>query len=158
MQERDRGFTLVEVIVVLAIISILITVIATSVSLVYTTDTKAAANTFASLLSACRVAEMSGEDDPRVVLEQHSDGNYYGVLYVGSTTNPLIREQKELGPNTMELSFVPDIFQLRDATFRFDGTGALAEPSDGEVMQVHFASTAQSRVSITVQTGYIEIW
>ena len=81
---NNRGFTLVELIVVIAILGILAGVMSYSVNQIFSGQARQFADEYDALLTQCRVSTLSGAAAPTyVMLCQDSGGDYYGVLVEG---------------------------------------------------------------------------
>lgn len=63
IKENNRGISLVEILVVIAILSILVGMAGVSISLLYSRDSERAAKTINTMLEECRMNSLSREGD-----------------------------------------------------------------------------------------------
>lgn len=82
MIEKDnRGYSLVELIIVIAIIAALTTTLVLSVGLIFSANAKTCANDIMGAISECKISTMSyGQGNVRLLLYRGSDGNIYGEI------------------------------------------------------------------------------
>lgn len=121
---NDRGFTLVELIVVVAILGILSGVMSYSVNQIFSSQARKFADEYDALLTQCRVSTLSGAAAPTyVMLCQDSGGTYYGVLYEGGTEV----SRKKLGGDNLSCTFTYG-----------SGTGTTAAISDSQSLCIGY--------------------
>ncbi len=154
--KNNLGFTLIELLVIIAVIGVLLSISFGSLAIVSRSEAQEAANHTASLLNTCKIATLSGEENPRFSIEL-KDNNYYGIIYVGALDNPQIKEEQLLGHQGLPLAFEPSTISLANNNFSFDNSGALKEPNLDQNLQISFGNSSNSTVKITVNTGYIMI-
>lgn len=103
--KNNKGFTLLELIVVIAILGILAGVMSYSISSVSTTRAKKVTSDLNALISQCRVDTLSGSPSPTYLeIHQESDG-LYGTLYEGGTDDAQIKTSQKLGGDNIAYSF-----------------------------------------------------
>ncbi len=81
MRRNHRGFTLVEVIVVVSILSALTGIISLSVSSVFSVRVRRCATEINAFISMCKVNSMSRGGDIRIVLDVDDNGGIRGRYY-----------------------------------------------------------------------------
>jgi prepilin-type N-terminal cleavage/methylation domain-containing protein len=99
--KSNKGFTLVELIVVVAIIGIIIGAMTYSINSVSSTRAKKVASDLSALISQCRVDTLSGAPSP-TYLEISKDGKvYYGILHEGGEE----KARQKLGGSGVSISW-----------------------------------------------------
>jgi prepilin-type N-terminal cleavage/methylation domain-containing protein len=89
VKKCNGGYTLVELIVVVAIIGILATVALLSVSSLNSTDAKRCSAELSAMLGECRVDAMSRAGDYYLALSVDEDGKLSGAIYRMGDEQPL---------------------------------------------------------------------
>lgn len=158
LKYRNKGFTLIELIVVVAILGILTAAVGTSVSAIFSSQNRKCASSIDALLSQCRVLTLSGAEAPVLRLTLEADG-YYGTIYSGATQ----RSRQRLGSDGMSVSFTADGvgYSLSEQSLRlaFDReTGALLDLDEVTGNTVSGSCTdirvGGYTVELTPSTGY----
>ena len=109
MKEKNKGYTLVELAVVISIMAILLTIIVPNVSIIWSFRAKRAANSIATALDKTKVEAMNrlvGE----MKLEKREDG-YYITYYLdrGKRAADISEEDGEqIGPARLRISYTTD--------------------------------------------------
>ncbi|MDE6847420.1 MAG: prepilin-type N-terminal cleavage/methylation domain-containing protein [Lachnospiraceae bacterium] len=81
MEKDNSGFSIVELIIVIAIIAAIITTAALSVGLVFSANARTCANDIMGAISECKIATMSaGRGNVRVLLYRDASGNIFSEL------------------------------------------------------------------------------
>ncbi len=81
IEKDNRGFSLVELIIVIAIIAAVITTAALSVGLVFSANARTCANDIIGAISECKIATMSGgRGNVRLLLYRDAGGNIFSEL------------------------------------------------------------------------------
>lgn len=87
MDKDNSGFSIVELIIVIAIISAVITTAALSVGLVLSANARTCANDIMGAISECKIATMSsGRGNVRLLLYRDDTGNIYSELQTKETS------------------------------------------------------------------------
>ncbi len=177
MKMSNKGYSLVELIIVAAIIIILASAGIYTVNAIFATGAKEATNDFYSLISQCRVATMSGEEDPYVsITYDATDDTYYGEVFLGATSYD--RESLSDHPLTVSyvlagdtvLNSIESIAAPSQLTFGFGDNGEFdftKGPGDiithgaaagSAIERLIFSSGGTSHtIELTPTTGYSEI-
>lgn len=110
MKEKNKGYTLVELVVVVSIMAILLTIIVPNVSIIWRFRAKRAANSIAAALDKTKVEAMNrlvGE----MKLKKGSDGCYITYyLDRGKRAADISEEDGEqIGPARLRISYTTDL-------------------------------------------------
>jgi prepilin-type N-terminal cleavage/methylation domain-containing protein len=101
--KNNRGFTLLELMVVVAILGIVTGMAAYSITSVSDTRARKFASDFNALLSECRVNTLSGAPAPVYLTLSWEGGEYYGTLYEGGSQKTRVQL-----PRSVACSFTAD--------------------------------------------------
>ena len=134
--KNNRGFTLIELMVVVAIVSILVGAMTYSINSVSSTRAKKFASDLNAMISQCRVDTMSGAPSPTYLeISQDENGDYYGTLYEGGAE----KAKQKLGGSGISCKFstavdgssLVDVKNAQSISLGFDrSTGAFVKLSD----------------------------
>ena len=128
MKLNNKGFSLVELIVVVLIMAIVTGTATVSVVIVYNARVKKAARVLRSQLELCRQKTMAKEDKTgtsgvymKLYLE---DGDYYATIYDGET---IVKSEKlgsdqltiKVGPKNTSISSMDKIEDGHEAIYKF---------------------------------------
>lgn len=81
MEKNNSGFSIVELIIVIAIIAAVVTTAALSVGLVFSANARTCANDIMGAISECKIATMSGgRGNVRLLLYRDVSGNIFSEL------------------------------------------------------------------------------
>lgn len=128
--KNDKGFTLIELIVVMAILAVCTGIIAASVSTVSSSSAQKCANELNSAISRCRVNAMSRSGTVYLKVYRDSDGNV-AEDYTESTAGGTSVSSDTIGSSGCGVTFTTDAEHSLDTSgtalyLSFDrGTGAL---------------------------------
>jgi len=84
-KRKNAGFTLIELIVVIAILGILAGAATYSIGAVSSNRAKKFAYSLDAMLSECRVDTLSGSPSPTYLKLSYADGRFLGTLYEGGS-------------------------------------------------------------------------
>lgn len=101
MRKNNKGYSLVELIVVIAIISVVGLGAVWSAILVFSANARTCANDIVGAISECKVMTMSkGQGNVRVIIYRSANGNIYSELQMReSSSGPwnAVREAEKIG-------------------------------------------------------------
>lgn len=125
MRDNNRGYTLVEIIVVLAIIGIALSIAQLSLSNIFNNKLNGYTKEFASLIREVRVNQMSYKSDYKIKIEISNNQYYIKEL----------KGDQEVDGKTIKL---PSGYELKYE----DTTGSISPVGDG--MEISFSSGSGS--------------
>lgn len=150
---KNKGFTLVELIIVIVIMGILATVAGLSISTVNASSARKAAAQIDSYLSVVRSDCMARAGSPYAVLRVNDDGVIIGDYYENSTlvSSEIVTDRRvTVSYNGTNLNDISDGIKIKFAR----STGKLAEPiSSGELKLTIVGGSKIYTVVITASTG-----
>ena len=156
MKINNKGFTLVELIVVVVIIGVLAGMIGVSVSSVSSARARRCAESVDMLISKCRVGALSHTGDVKLELSLDSKGNLVGSYYEGgiltsSETIPAsgVLVSCTIGSATLTLSSATTLALSFDRV-----TGAQKAQPDGSMCTaIRFESSRSYTIELVPSTG-----
>ena len=152
----NRGFTLTELIVVIAIMGILAGATSASINQIFSNQTRKFINDCDAMLTRCRVETLSGAPDGTCVeLRCDSNGKCYVAYYEGGSSDPI--EEEQLKRSSASCTYVKE-----------DGsTGTLGR---GNSLQISYDRTSgamnetyteiavgNSKIALVPATGYHKV-
>ncbi len=154
---NTKGFTLIEIIIVTAIIAVLSSVFISTFSQISSSQAKKSASDISGLLSYARVKSISGEIDVKFVINQNNDG-YFGTVF----SNGKASKEEKIAQSGAIISYtntsnaVTHITNNSQLTVSYDLAGSLSAPQDLQSININF-DNIEYKISITPETGYHEI-
>lgn len=153
---NNKGFTLVELIVVIAILGVLAGAMSYSINQIFSNRIRKFANEYDAMLTRCRVETLCGSPAPtKVKLWLDADGHYYAALYQkGEET-----EREKLGDSNVTCTYTAGavsgtIDASHDLDLAFDrSTGAL----DSHYPQVTEIDISGVKITVVPSTGYHKV-
>ncbi len=155
MKVNNKGYTLVEVLIVVLIITILTPLVTSSVSQITAGEISKAAETTASLYSYARVSTVSGKSNSEMQIVRTDDGYYGKFLH-----DELEEKSDWLCDASTEITILD-----KDGNYTaigekfvlvFDLNGALSSPTNIE--GINFKSGyAEVEIQIVPETGYHKV-
>ena len=100
---KNKGFSLVELVVVIAIMGVLISVLLPTLDTLFSASTRNCATNINSLLARCKVYAMGRNDDIVVMIYKGADGKIWGEYIEGTTPGQI----EQLGDSRVEISVTP---------------------------------------------------
>jgi len=102
--KKNKGFSLVEMMVTVAILGILVAVITPSLYTLFSSSTRGCATNLDSLLGKCQVYAMGRSENVVVMIYKADDGKIWGE-YIEGTTH--IGQPEQLGDSRVALTATP---------------------------------------------------
>ena len=155
---HNKGFTLIELIVVIMIMAISAAVVVSSISSVYTRNMQQCAIEIDALLSRCRISAMSRAGNVYLELWQGTDGIYAAYCESGGGSGD-IREEEKVGKSMLSITWTDSGGTTHDLSagslyLAFDrGTGALLPLSRSFAMASDTFSPLLNCTDISVTHG-----
>jgi prepilin-type N-terminal cleavage/methylation domain-containing protein len=109
MRYDAAGYSLVELIIVVAIIAVVATMLMFSISMIFSANAKACANAMQSAISDCKVTTM-GKSDAYLEIYRDSDDNIYAKMYVkeNGAADFTAQEAQKLGGKRVTVTCIPE--------------------------------------------------
>lgn len=135
--KNNKGFTLVELVIVVAIIAISITFVGATISSVFSYDNKKCIRSLDASISQCRVNAMSREGSPYMKVVRKEDGIYCEFYEKGKQVST-----EKIGKKKVTLTIVPswggewEVTQGKPLYLSFHrGTGSFMSLSGAENLE-----------------------
>ncbi|ODU55285.1 MAG: hypothetical protein ABT01_06560 [Clostridium sp. SCN 57-10] len=101
--QRNKGFSMIELIVAIALLGIAVTLIGGSITQIFSLDQRQCANELNSAISRCKIGAMSRAGDVYLKLSVSGDG-VFCTYYENDTQT----EQRKIGKPTLTISYTDD--------------------------------------------------
>lgn len=152
MKRNNRGFTLVEIIIVVAIIGALTGIISMSISSVYSTKARRCASEMDAFISMCKVNVMSRAGTIAITLDVDDNGCIRGTYY----ENGVSKDSRVFSDANVSATFTvngvtTDLSPTDTLTLSFDRNTGGFKPQ-GEISGV---STYCTAIDITCGRTYV---
>jgi prepilin-type N-terminal cleavage/methylation domain-containing protein len=105
----NAGYSLVELIIVIAIIALLAVTLMFSVAMIFSANAKACANALQSAIADCKVTTM-GKADAYLKIYRDSDDNIYAKMYVkeSGAADYTEQEPEKIGGKRVTVTCIPE--------------------------------------------------
>jgi len=151
MRKIDKGFSLIELIVVIGIIGALVGALAVSVGSMFSQRAQQTATSAAALISKCKITSMSRAGDISLRFYKNADGNIIGDYY----ENGSIVQTHILGASSV-VQDPPDVyisFARATGALRIFGNAPTAAPANATETIVFTSGGKGYAIDIATSTG-----
>jgi len=156
MKKDNKGFSLVELIVVITIIGILAAIVISSAAPLFSQRAASAASSANALLSKCKVFSMSREGDVYVRLYKAANGQILGEYWENGTlvsTEVIGSQSVQISPDNVYISF-----KRSTGGLRIFGSSLSSAAPGGGTSTVTFSTVGNVYdVEIVASTGKHEV-
>lgn len=117
LYKNNNGYSLIELIIVIAIMAVLLGTIVYSVTMVFSANSKTCANNIQRAIADCKVTSM-GKADAYMELWRDTDNNVYTQVYVydGATAGFVAQDRQQVGTSQVYVGYVKEGETIADAT------------------------------------------
>lgn len=105
LHNNNSGYSIIELIIVLAIIAIIMSTVFYSIILIFSANAKSCANNIQRSIGDCKVTTM-GKADAYMVLSRDDNGVYTQMFVKESNGADTIEERQKVGTNKVEVGYV----------------------------------------------------
>ena len=102
--KKNKGFSLVEMVVIVAIMGILVSLFTPTLYSLFSSSTRNCATNIDSLIAKCKVYAMGRSNDVVIMIYKGDDGNIWGEYIEGAS---LTGQIEQLGDSRVELLATP---------------------------------------------------
>lgn len=136
-----KGYSLVEMLIVIALLGILVGGIGLSIGLLRSTDTKGTAYDINSGLTDLKSRTTGGKDQPYMYLYSINNTYYMDITYIEPSAYTPTTDAKEIGDNRVQITYGTDKKNIEDAADGFiclafqKKDGAFLKDEDGNCLK-----------------------
>jgi prepilin-type N-terminal cleavage/methylation domain-containing protein len=154
MREKNKGFSLIELIVVVALLAILSSIVASSLAPLFTTRARQAAMSADSLISKCKIYSMGRKGEVYVRIYTDANGKIIGE-YIEDTT---LVETTVLGSSGVKLSVDEVYISFKRSTGGLDVFGPDMTTPPTSTNAISFSSGGKTyTITLLASTGRHEV-
>ncbi len=166
---NNSGYSLVELIIVIAIMAVLIGTVFYSISMIFGANAKTCANNIQRAIADCKVTTM-GKKEAYMELYRAADGNVYTKLYVYEQTGatPVEEEPQKMGNNRVYVGYIKtgetpdaatDLNSGDSVTIKFDrSSGSFDKTAHDNCAQIIVRGGSKNyAIEMTQLTGKSEV-
>lgn len=164
--KNNKGFTLVELVVVIALMAVIAGVSSYTVNLVTKQELKDFSNNLDAMLCQCKIETMSGMTDPALVISIE-DQEYVATLYKNYSTSREVVKRQYLGENYLTCTYYYKVgnrvleWEIREPftiDFQYDrNTGELENKSIEKIEVGYRQKRGTYAIEFVPETGYHRI-
>lgn len=164
---NNMGYSLIELVIVIAIIALIISTVFYSVIMVFSANAKSCANNIQRTIADCKVTTM-GKSSAYMELYRDTDQNVYTRMYVmdNSSGSYVPSEPQKVGTNRVYVAYTPkggaetELLAGDTIEIRFDrASGGFAKDGSGNIYEMlHVqAGSKKYEIVLTELTGKSEV-
>lgn len=166
-QKDNRGYSLVELVIVIAIIALIISAVFYSVIMVFSANAKSCANNIQRAIADCKVTTM-GKSSAYMELYRDTDQNVYTRMYVmdNGSGSYVPSEPQKVGGSRVYVAYTPkggaetELLAGDKIEIMFDrASGGFAKNSGGDLYElIHVQGGSKNyEIVLTELTGKSEV-
>ena len=161
----NRGYSLVELIVVIALIALIVSTVFYSLIMVFSANAKSCANDIQRAIADCKVTTM-GRSSAYMELYRDTDQNVYTRMYVMSSGTYVPSEPQKVGTSRVYVAYVPkggietELLAGDKIEIRFDrASGGFTKDGSGNIYEkLHVQGGSKNyEIVLTELTGKSEV-
>lgn len=167
IKRTKPGFTLVELLIVMAIISVMVVIVIGPLSSIYRARSKAVSNELSSLISQCKMEALSGRSNRlEVSFDDESDSFLCNLIYTGGENDGTVFKTEHIGNSNNDI-LLDNQYSLKENKLVIsfsNNTGAVTtltcggkDLSGSSTANISVDSNQKYTITIYMLTGKVDV-